>query len=162
MKEIKKGLCPICEENTKVLVVGTFPSEKSLKNNQYYNNPTNQFWKLLSDVLGTDLNKMNYDERIKILLDHNIGIWDSISQCERKTSSDSKIMNPSFNDFSSLNCPQLKVILGNSDKSYDYLKKCNVPNKVRTGKLISSSRARTIQYNHKLTNWKEQLEPFIQ
>src|SRR3989338_7998366 len=165
MKEfnkIKKGLGPICEEATQVLIVGTFPSENSLKNNQYYNNPTNQFWKLLSDMLRSDLIKIDYDKRIKILLDHNFGIWDCISRCKRKTSSDSKIINPSFNDFSTLKCPQLKIILGNSNKSFNYLKKCQIPKNVKMGKLISSSRARTIPYNDKLTNWKEQLKSYIQ
>ena len=56
----------------------------------------------------------------------------------------------------------IKIILGNSDKSFNYLKKCQIPKNVKMGKLISSSRARTIPYNDKLTNWKEQLKSYIQ
>ena len=46
-----KGFKPIINAKSKVLILGTFPSQSSLKMNQYYANATNLFWPLMHAVL---------------------------------------------------------------------------------------------------------------
>ena len=154
----QQGLDPIYDMNTEILIVSTFPSEKALASNEYYNNPVNQFWKLMGDVLQIDLISMKYEDRIKTLLKNKIGLWNTVSDCERQTSSDAKIKCAQFNDFSTLDCPRLRLIAANSEKAYDFLKKCNAPQNVEKRVLISSSTARTTPYNTKLANWQKQLQ----
>jgi len=150
-----EGLSTICLRNTKVIIVGTFPSEQSLKYKEYYSNPANKFWNLLGDVLGINLKVKGYDEKIEALLENKIGLSDTIIQCEREKSSDKDIINPEFNDFRELDCPKLRIILANGQKAYDNLwKECCVPRGVRIDKLISSSGARVMKYQEKLENWK--------
>jgi double-stranded uracil-DNA glycosylase len=155
---IKRGLDPISDKDTEILIVSTFPSEKALEAEEYYNNPMNQFWRLLGDVIKTDLINMQYIDRIKVILKHKIGLWNTISECERQTSSDAKIKCAKYNDFSTLDCPRLRLIAANSEKAYDLLKKCNMPGNVSRTVLISSSTARTTPYSTKLANWRKQLQ----
>jgi double-stranded uracil-DNA glycosylase len=155
---IKRGLEPIFDKNTEILIVSTFPSEKALEAKEYYNNPMNQFWRLLGDVLKTDLVNMQYEDRIKTLLKNKIGLWNTIYECERQTSSDAKIRCAKYNDFSTLDCPRLRLIAANSEKAYDLLKKCNAPINVSRTVLISSSTARATPYSTKLANWRKHLQ----
>ena len=88
MKEIHP-LKPIYNDKSKVLILGSFPSVISRENNFYYANPTNRFWKVLESLFNKKLN--NNDEKIKILLDNHIALWDVIFSCDIHKSSDSSI-----------------------------------------------------------------------
>lgn len=92
-------LKPIYDKNSKILVLGTFPSVKSREANIYYGNPQNRFWKVLSIVLNLPFPKTRED-KIKFLLDNNIAVWDVIASCNIENSDDSSIKNPVPNDFS--------------------------------------------------------------
>lgn len=92
-------LKPIYDKNSKILVLGTFPSVKSREVNIYYGNPQNRFWKVLSIVLNLPFPETRED-KIKFLLDNNIAVWDVIASCNIENSDDSSIKNPVPNDFS--------------------------------------------------------------
>lgn len=47
-KNIKKGLEPIISINSKILILGSLPSDKSIIANEYYGNKNNQFWDIIS------------------------------------------------------------------------------------------------------------------
>ena len=51
---IKKCLKPWVDENTRVLIVGTMPSEQSLAKQTYYANPKNKFWTYISKILDNE------------------------------------------------------------------------------------------------------------
>ena len=65
---------PTLNEETEILIVGTFPGKKSRELNQYYTDSRNQFWKLMSNVLDANLLELDYKDRIEILLKYKIGI----------------------------------------------------------------------------------------
>jgi len=96
---LKTGLEPIINKDTKVLILGSFPSEKSLETKQYYANPGNQFWKLISENLETNLTSKPYKKRIRELLKNGIGLWDMIESCEREGSTDKKNKKPKTEQF---------------------------------------------------------------
>lgn len=110
---------PVIATDTRVLILGSFPGAASLAASQYYAHPRNQFWRLLSILLGEDLVQQPYEQRLARLLVHQIGLWDVIAACERSGSLDTSIRNPQFNDFALLKerCPSLTKICFNGKAS---------------------------------------------
>ena len=81
---------PIFDKNSKILILGSFPSVVSRKFGFYYANPQNRFWRVLAGVLNAPL-PGSTDEKIKFLLAHRIAIYDAAISCEIKGSSDAKM-----------------------------------------------------------------------
>ncbi|NPE28606.1 DNA-deoxyinosine glycosylase [Methanococcoides sp. SA1] len=144
---------PIIDDETRILVVGTFPGQISRETNQYYANPRNQFWKLMSSVLDIDLQELGYNERIQVLQNHQIGLWDTLKNCDIIGSSDKSICNEEYNDFSHLT--HIQKIICNGKKAEKYIKHCNVPNNIDILAIPSSSPARAMKFQDKLGEWKE-------
>ena len=182
---MEKGLDYIFDTNTKIIIMGTFPSIKS-RDFCYYNNPQNQFWSIIAKICNDE--KIIYgtrEERYNCLYKNNIGLWDVIESCEftEKSSLDSKIIKDSiiYNDFSLLQkkCPNLKCIVFNSKKAQKfferYLKQVdkypilkdaaytNWLNKIISKTILpspSSANAR-MSFKEKLEIWQNFLNKFL-
>ena len=87
------GLPPVLNSDTRVLILGSFPSEASLAAAQYYAHPRNHFWPILAAVLAERLVAMPYPNRLATLQKHRVGVWDTIVACERAGSLDGDIRN---------------------------------------------------------------------
>ena len=113
------GLAPVLAPDTRVLVLGSFPGAASLAAGRYYAHPRNQFWRLISAVIGEELASLPYEERLPRLLAHRFGLWDVLAGCEREGSLDSAIRNPAANDFERLRalCPELETVGFNGQAS---------------------------------------------
>jgi len=100
---IDHGFKPVLEEKSKVLILGTLPSVKSFKYNQYYGNPQNAFWWVMSCLFNFDVSQ-SYQKRCTLLTESRIAVWDVIASCHRPGSLDSKIDQSTLraNDFSAL------------------------------------------------------------
>lgn len=83
---------PVFDENSKVLILGTFPSVKSRENKFYYGHPQNRFWKVIAGLTESEV-PQTIEEKKKLLLEHGIAIWDVIESCDIIGSSDSSIKN---------------------------------------------------------------------
>ena len=83
---------PVYDRNSRVLILGTFPSVKSREMQFYYGHPQNRFWKVIAALTDSDV-PVTIEEKKKLLLDNRIAIWDVISSCEIIGSSDSSIKN---------------------------------------------------------------------
>ena len=94
---LKHEFPPVYDENSRILILGSFPSVKSREINFYYGHPQNRFWKVLAAVTGALLPETT-NEKMDFLLEHNIALWDVIAQCEIRGSSDSSIRNVVPND----------------------------------------------------------------
>nr|WP_315061310.1 DNA-deoxyinosine glycosylase [uncultured Campylobacter sp.] len=81
---------PIFDKNSKILILGSFPSVVSRKFGFYYANPQNRFWRVLAGILNTPLPE-SIDEKIKFLLAYRIAIYDAAISCKIKGSSDAKM-----------------------------------------------------------------------
>lgn len=111
-----RGFPPVVAADTHTLILGSFPGEASLVATQYYAHPRNQFWRLLGTVLGEpQLVERAYEERLRRVLAHGIGVWDVLAACEREGSLDAAIRNASPNDFASLraHAPKLAKVCFN-------------------------------------------------
>lgn len=91
-KRIKQSFEPIFDMNSKILILGSLPSVKSREEGFYYGHPQNRFWLVLSSIYNLEVPK-TIDEKIKILIDNNIALWDVIESCDIIGSSDSSIKN---------------------------------------------------------------------
>ena len=142
MENVKHEIPPIFDKNSKILVLGSFPSVKSRESQFFYHHPQNSFWKVLSSVIGVDT-PTSIEEKKKFLLDNNIALWDVIDSCDIEGSSDSSIKNVVANDLDKIieNC-NIKQIFCNGGKSYElYRKYCEKDTNLKAIKLPSTSPA---------------------
>ncbi|MBR5614415.1 MAG: DNA-deoxyinosine glycosylase [Clostridia bacterium] len=109
---INHPIQPLYDENSKVLILGSFPSVKSRESMFFYGHPQNRFWKVVSAVLDCNTPE-TLDEKRAFLLSHNIAVWDVIASCDINGSSDSSIKNVVAND--------LNIILNNCDIKQIYV-----------------------------------------
>ena len=133
---------PIYNDQSKILILGTFPSVKSREGNFYYNHPQNRFWKVISTLIDCPLPN-SIEEKKEMLQQHHIAIWDVIYSCEIKGSSDNSIHNVVPNDITKvLNQSNIKSIYANGNKAYElYYQFCYEKIKKDIIKLPSTSPA---------------------
>lgn len=114
---------PLYNENSKVLILGSFPSVKSREENFFYGHPQNRFWKVLSKVLGYKT-PQTIDEKRELLLECGIALWDVIASCEITGSSDNSIKDVTANDISViLDAADIKKIYVNGKTAEKYFNK---------------------------------------
>jgi hypoxanthine-DNA glycosylase len=113
------GLAPVCSPEARLLVLGSFPGEASLRAQQYYGHPRNHFWPLLAALWGQDLPAMPYAQRIAVAKARGLAIWDVYASCEREGSLDSAIRAAEPNDLAGLvrRLPRLQAIAHNGGES---------------------------------------------
>lgn len=112
------GLDPIVFEDSRILIVGSMPSVISLKEQMYYANKNNRFWKILEEIYQ-ESDKM---ELLKVL---HIALWDICHSCIRKTSADSEIKDIEPNDIPNLlnTYKNIEKVICNGRTSYNTMKK---------------------------------------
>jgi TDG/mug DNA glycosylase family protein len=87
---IATGFAPIAQEDARVLILGTAPSQKSLATNQYYGHPQNAFWRIMGDLFQAGP-ELAYKKRQTMLLKNTVAVWDVLQSCERPGSMDADI-----------------------------------------------------------------------
>lgn len=114
---------PVFDENSQILILGTFPSVKSRENKFYYGHPQNRFWKLLAALLEEEV-PVSVEEKKKFLLKNHIAIWDVIAQCDIVGSSDSTIRNVVPTDLRIiLDHAPIQTIFANGGKAFELYRK---------------------------------------
>lgn len=159
----KKCLEPWIDDKTRILIVGTMPGDESIEKQMYYANPQNRFWKYIQEILNNGIELKSKDDKQKLLQSNGIGLWDSLSVCERDGSLDSKIKNYKPNDFSKFQ--SVKYILFNGQKAAQYFKKYNAEylENRKSEKLPSTSPANAfIPEDVKFEKWKKVLQSLIE
>ena len=113
------GLPPVVGPHTRLLLLGSFPSVASLAAQQYYGHPRNQFWPLLSALWGVDLRTPPYPQRLDLLRQRGLGIWDIYARCRRPGSLDAAITEAQPNPLAALvaTLPALAAIAHNGGES---------------------------------------------
>ena len=96
---IRHPFPPLYDENSKILILGSFPSVKSREQLFFYGHPQNRFWKVTSAVFGVKTPN-TIQEKKDFLLSFNIALWDVIASCDIQGSSDSSIRDVTANDLS--------------------------------------------------------------
>lgn len=102
---------PIYDKDSKILILGSFPSVKSREANFFYHHPQNRFWRVLAAVYQ-DIVPEEIADKKAFLKRHQIALWDVIASCNIKGSSDSSISDVEVND--------LNMIIANSSVKHIY------------------------------------------
>lgn len=122
---------PLYDENSKILILGSFPSVKSREQMFFYGHPQNRFWKVLGGVFHENVPQTIEEKRI-FLLSHRIALWDVIASCEIEGSSDSTIRNVVPNDLLPImQSADIKQIFVNGKTAEKYYKKYTQPTTTR-------------------------------
>ena len=120
---VEHPIKPVYDSNSKILILGSFPSVKSREANFFYGHPQNRFWKVLAAVFGVEV-PMTVDEKRAFLLAHGVAVWDVIKFCDIVGSSDSSIKNVVANDLREiLNTAEIRQIFVNGKTAEQYYKK---------------------------------------
>ncbi|SFC16021.1 DNA-deoxyinosine glycosylase [Clostridium uliginosum] len=127
MSQVIQTLEPIYDGNSKILILGTFPSVKSREAQFYYQNPRNRFWKVISEIV--QCKEYDTTEQKKSMLTNNkMAVWDVIESCEIKGSSDSSIKNVIPADLTIiLDNANIEKIYANGDKAFKLYMKYTYP-----------------------------------
>lgn len=112
---------PVYDKDSRILILGSFPSVKSRESGFFYGHPQNRFWKVLSGLWGCET-PVTIEEKKNFLLEHHIAVWDVIASCTIAGSSDSSIRDVVPNDLTEiLDTAKISRIFtngGTSDKLY--------------------------------------------
>lgn len=153
------GLPALVNRDTRMLVLGSFPSATSLARQQYYAHPQNAFWRLLQALWPDSpmADAAPYQQRIDWLLDKGLGLWDVYASCERQGSLDSAIRTPQMNDLAGLmrRCPSLQLIAHNGGESFRHARLTRVLG-LPVYRLPSTSPANASwTFERKLAAWRD-------
>lgn len=151
------GLAPIIAPATRLVVLGSFPSEASLAAQQYYAHPRNHFWPILGVLWGVELRQLPYAERVALVRERGLGIWDVYASCRREGSLDSAIEDAEPNDLAGLlrHAPRLAAVAHNGGESARAMRVTRALGVV-VHRLPSTSPANASwSFERKLAAWRE-------
>ncbi|BCA61520.1 DNA-deoxyinosine glycosylase [Sphingomonas sp. HMP9] len=112
---LKHSFPPIVAPDARILVLGSLPGDRSLAAQRYYAHPQNQFWRLMSPVVGLNLAALDYDDRLAALGASGVALWDVIGSARRAGSSDAAILDVEGNNIAALvaRLPNLRAVAFN-------------------------------------------------
>ena len=114
---------PVYDADSKILILGSFPSVKSREAGFFYGHPQNRFWKVTAAVFGEEVPGA-IEEKKAFLLRNKIAVWDVIKSCDIEGSSDSSIKNVTVNDLGEiLNAADIREIFVNGKTALRYYEK---------------------------------------
>ena len=117
MSEIH-NITPVYNQDSRILILGSFPSVKSRQAQFFYHHPQNRFWRVLENLYQVERLETIEDKKA-FLLEHHIALWDVIESCEIKGSSDSSIKDVKINDIQKLiNESHIHKIYTNGQKAH--------------------------------------------
>ncbi len=90
---------PFFKDDSKILILGSFPSVKTRESGFFYGHPQNRFWKVMAAVFKDDV-PATVPEKRAFLSCHQVALWDVIHSCDIIGSSDASIRNVTVNDLS--------------------------------------------------------------
>lgn len=142
MERVVHEIPPVYDENSRILILGSFPSVKSRESQFFYGHPQNRFWKVLAEIFGEEI-PVFVEEKKKLLLYNHVAVWDVIASCNIEGSSDSSIKDVVPNDLSCiLNAADIRQIYCNGGTSYQlFCKYCEPVLKRAAVRLPSTSPA---------------------
>ena len=114
---------PLYNENSKTLILGSFPSVLSRETGFFYGHPQNRFWKVIAELYDCKT-PVTKQEKASLILENRLALWDVIASCEISGSSDSSIKNVIPNEIGALlEKTQITRIFVNGKTAEKYYKK---------------------------------------
>ena len=143
---IKHPLSPLYSSQSKLLILGSFPSVKTREYGFFYGHPQNRFWPLMEQLFRVELST-NIEERRKFLLNHHLAVYDSIYQCDIIGSSDASIQNVLPADLAPIfQTADIQQVFCNGATSFKYYKKYHAKQSGITGVQLPSTSPANARY----------------
>ena len=154
---------PLYDSQSRILILGSFPSVKSREGQFFYHHPQNRFWKVLAAVLNEPLPE-TIEEKRSFLLRHHIALWDVIGSCEISASDDSSIKNVVPNDLTPIfHTANIRAVFCNGTASHSNYRRYLQPvTGMEAVKLPSTSPANAAWSLSRLTEAWQVIVPFLQ
>ena len=148
-KQLKMGFPPVFNEESKVLILGSFPSIKSREISFYYGHKQNRFWKMLCGYFQENVPE-TVEGKKAFLLERNIALWDIATACEIQGSSDASIKNAKIADLQPIfKAAKIERVLLNGTLAYDLFLSKYESIDIRYQKMPSTSPANP-RYNQEI------------
>lgn len=144
----------------RILILGSMPGAESLRQQQYYAHPRNLFWEFMNELFGAG-RELPYEERLSVLRDNGVALWDVAHTCRREGSLDANMTEVEANDFQSLFAlaPNIHSIFFNGQKAAKLFKKLVFPNLDKKTALVSlpstSPANASISKTEKIKAWNQ-------
>lgn len=161
---IEHPIPPLYGPESKVLILGSFPSVKSREAQFFYGHPQNRFWRLLAALCNEPV-PTGVEEKKQLVLSHGLALWDVIASCEITGSADSTIRDAAVNDLTPiLSGSQIQAIFCNGSTACKLYQKYTEPMiHLPAICLPSTSPANAAWSFQRLTEaWQEKLSPYLE
>lgn len=158
-KNFKEGLDPWVDEHSEILILGSLPSDVSIREQAYYQNKSkNSFWKLMHGLFGEGPDSKEF------LMKHHIALWDCLAAANREGSLDSNILGGERpNNIQQLleSHPSIRrIVINGKSTARDYFGRyfSDLYNDIEIITVGSSSNTNSIEFETKLEDWKKILK----
>ena len=159
-ENFKEGLEPWVDEHSEILILGSLPSDVSIRKQAYYQNKSrNSFWKLMHGLFGEGPDSKEF------LMKHHIALWDCLAAANREGSLDSNILGGERpNNIQQLleSHPSIRrIVINGKSTARDYFDKYFYDlhnSSIEIFIVTSSSNANAIEFEAKLEDWKKILK----
>ena len=155
-------IAPVYDENSRILILGSFPSVKSRETAFFYGHPQNRFWRVLAAVLGEETPR-TVEEKKSLLLRRGVALWDVIASCDIAGSSDASITNVVPNDLARiLDAAPVRRIFCNGGTAHRFYRRYDEAAWGKAEVLPSTSPANARSSAQALTElWRAALAPWL-
>jgi len=145
-QQVEHPFGPLFNENSRVLILGSFPSVKSREQQFFYGHPQNRFWKVVAALYHREV-PVSIPEKRALILENGLALWDSIAGCVITGSSDASIRDVRANDLSViLDHSPIRRIYCNGKTSWQYYEKLIRPRTGREADCLPSTSPANAQW----------------
>ncbi len=149
------GFAPVFDKNSKVLILGSFPSVKSRQIDFYYGNKQNRFWRTVCGYFHEEIPESVEGKRA-FLARRRIALWDMVTACEIEGSADASVKRAEIADLSEvLSQADIRLILLNGSLAYQLYTNAYAHLSIPCRKMPSTSPANP---RFDITVWEEALD----
>ena len=155
---------PLYDAQSRVLILGSFPSIKSREQMFFYGHPQNRFWRVLPALFGEAV-PSSVEEKKALILRRHLALWDTVATCEITGSSDASIKNVVSNDLRPiLNGAEIRAIFCNGGTSLKWYNKLLRDELGREAGVLPSTSPANAQWTlERLTEtWKQAILPYLE
>lgn len=132
---------PVWRDDSRALILGSYPSPASFACGFYYGHPHNRFWPMLARLLGEQV-PATVEEKRALLLQNHIALWDVLQSCQREGAADTAIRSPVPNDIAALTAgTQIRALFFNGTKAETLYRRCCTPTALPSFRMPSTSPA---------------------
>ena len=159
----KHPFTPLYDEESKILILGSFPSVKSREMKFFYGHPQNRFWKVIASIFDEKIPE-SIEEKKELILRNHLALWDVIAECEITGSSDASIKNAKANDLSEIldNAPIQRIIVNGKTAEKLYIKYIEPVTGIKAVVLPSTSPANAAWSLERLVDaWRPEIDKYL-